>query len=1167
MYLKSLTLKGFKSFADKTTLLFGPDLSVVVGPNGSGKSNISDAVLWVLGTQSAKQLRGQAMEDVIFSGSNERNKVNMAEVTLTLDNSDHTLPIDYIEVAICRRMFRNGENEYLINGAPARLMDVQDILHDSGLGRDTHSIISQGKLDSVVTARPVERTELIEEAAGIAKHRRRKDRAEKKLAKMDENVKHLKTVLREVNRRVKPLEGQVDKATRAKELTARAQELDLALSVSTLHEQETKWNALKDEQLRAQAAQEVAEASVAEKKAYLDKLTAILEEKGLFTGDIEESKGRLAAQSEAMRAALRLLHEKGRTMVERLSDTRRRLSALALEKHDAKAALSELLAQKAESEGAYKAASEELQKLTEVAEEENARIQKVAESVARIEKDAQALKQEVDSAELALSKAIAAHASAEDNISLFTSRKSELEREVAHIEAELSENKTQLAKKVDAIKKEEHTLAQTEEKLEKIKARYETEMAQVDELFKTLTQLEATTKAIDQLKSEVLSEDASRPAIFKKLGAKKLLSYINAPKEHAELLDFYLAEHLNTYLVDAAKELAEKDGAKEEFSVFAKDLIRPLHHTPSVSATSLAEVVDKNMTDDGLYNLLLRAYVVETLEDALLGHAQCQEATFITKDLCMIKPNGLFVKGTKHTDAHGFVSQIAEGKKAQKELEKTKKQYAHAQEQSEKTKREIDELSAKARESETSLELLKAEQKMLNKDEARLEQTRERTQADLTRLLDQNAKAQADIDAFLKEKDEREKKRAAAEERYKQKENELTQGKKAYEALVSEGEKTKQHMGELKLTAAGLHERSLHFDTRKTEIEKQIDNMAKQDAALAQTASALEVLRRRIEPLHLTLEAFDTAQKVWIRRLNEQLVAVKNEHGSNTSSVSEAKQALQEAEAALIKAQADFQALDVQKARLEVEVQHAVERVRTVAEVPFEDAVATELLIPVEQAQEELEAARKELQEIGPINQVAQEEFEELKERQTTISEALAELKSAKRAVDSVLLSIEQKMQAAFTQTFEAVDKNFQEVFSLLFPGGKAHLVLTDEEDMQNAGLEIVAQPAGKRLPKLALMSGGEKSLTALAFLFAVYKTRTVPFYIFDEVEAALDDANLHKLLAAIQELKKTTQLIVITHQRATMEEADLLWGVSMGTDGVSKVISQRLQHTAERSE
>ena len=319
MYLKSLTLKGFKSFADRAHMVFEPGLTVIVGPNGSGKSNVSDAIRWVLGEQSAKQLRGAAMEDVVFAGSSARKPVGMAEVDLTLDNSDHVLPVDFEEVVVTRRMYRSGESEYLINGAPARLLDITDILHDTGLGKETHSIIGQGKLDSILASKPEERRALIEEAAGISKHKRRRERSLKRLESMESHLQRVLDVQKEVSRQLKPLERQVDKAKRASEISERARELRCILAVDDLRRLRARWDEVQRAERERSSERDVTNAVVAQRTQELDNLRLLLEEKGIFAGDLSEQRRRAQLVCEKLEGSLRLLDEKGRSMAQRTS--------------------------------------------------------------------------------------------------------------------------------------------------------------------------------------------------------------------------------------------------------------------------------------------------------------------------------------------------------------------------------------------------------------------------------------------------------------------------------------------------------------------------------------------------------------------------------------------------------------------------------------------------------------------------------------------------------------------------------------------------------------------------------------------------------------------------------------------------------------------------------
>ena len=740
MYLKSLTLKGFKSFADRAHMTFEPGLTVIVGPNGSGKSNVSDAILWVLGEQSAKQLRGQAMEDVIFSGSSARKPVGVAEVTLVLDNSDHVLPVDFNEVAITRRMYRSGESEYLINSSPCRLMDIQDILHDSGMGKDTHSIISQGKLDAILQSRPEERRSLIEEAAGISKHKRRKERALRKVASMDEHLTRARDINREITRQLRPLERQVDRARKHRELTARANELTQILAVDELRRLQASWSDLEIRGKEAEAASELARYRLSEKERELEKLQVMLEEKGLFVGDLGEQRRHMQDVVGRIGSDMRLLEEKGRNMVARRSS-----------------------------------------------------------QAAETDRDAQ-------------------------------------------------------------------------------------------------PQLEELASARDAASAEV-----------------------------------------------------------------------------------------------------------------------------------------------------------------------------------ERISRRVDEVS----------------------DE-------------LERVRVQDAEAAGKL-------------------------------------------------SDAKVRLAQATERTRSLSARAPELERRLEGLDRRIRATSQAARSLEVLRLRVDPLHDRYQALSERAMDWAARLRDQASIEEADSASLKRTIEDARGQVESARQDVERAAAAVNEAKVERGKLEVQVENAVSAITADGTTVLEEALALPAPSDRTACERELSELVRKINNLGPVNQVAFEEYERLRERADYISAQLADLEGARAALTKITAAIDRKMRASFISTFQKVDANFREVFEMLFPGGSAHLEMTDPDHPADTGIEVVAQPRGKRITKMMLMSGGEKSLTALALLFAVYRTRTVPFYVLDEVEAALDDSNLSKLIGAIDVLRRSTQLLVISHQRRTMEDADVLYGVSMQADGVSRVVSQRL--------
>lgn len=438
MYLKSLTLKGFKSFADRAHMTFEPGLTVIVGPNGSGKSNISDSILWVLGEQSAKQLRGQAMEDVIFSGSSARKPVGVAEVTLVLDNSDHMLPGSTLTRSPSPgRMYRSGESEYLINSSPCRLMDIQDILHDSGLGKDTHSIISQGKLDAILQSRPEERRALIEEAAGISKHKRRKERALKKIKSMDEHLMRARDINKEIARQLRPLERQVDRARKYKELSSRANELTQMLAVDELRSLQSQWNDLESRSKEGAAELELAQYRLGEKERELEKLQVMLEEKGLFVGDLGEQRRHMQDVVGRINSDMRLLEEKGHNMVSRLSDMRGQISSSEHQRRRVVEELEDARAQLEEVTGAHMQAQEDVDAAGPAAAELHERRVALDNQISQLTREQRDVQRVADNAALELAKVKDSLSNAEVEDNMYASRLEQIDEQLEEVMASL----------------------------------------------------------------------------------------------------------------------------------------------------------------------------------------------------------------------------------------------------------------------------------------------------------------------------------------------------------------------------------------------------------------------------------------------------------------------------------------------------------------------------------------------------------------------------------------------------------------------------------------------------------------------------------------------------------------------------------------------------------
>jgi chromosome segregation protein len=1186
VYLKSLTLKGFKSFADKTTMVYDPGLNVVVGPNGSGKSNISDAILWVLGEQSAKMLRGQAMEDVIFSGSSARSAVNMAEVTLTFDNSNHDLPVDFNEVAITRRMFRSGENQYLINGATCRLMDITDVLHDTGMGKDTHSIISQGKLDSVLSSKPEDRRELIEEAADISKHRHRKARSERRLKSMDENLRRAKDISREINRQLKPLERQVEKAQRAHEIQEKLKDLEQRLAVDELRELKARHEKLTSQVAEAEAASDLAQQRLADKDAELEKYRSLLEEKGVFVGDLDEQRRTLRDLIAQMDADMRLLNQKSQSMDARVAELSRSEDQAAHERREVADELARCREDLARARAQWDEANQQTSELEPQVKAAKQQRKELSAEVSRLESELSRAQREADQEMLAyarlrdqvegaraqenlfktrmgeISDALAVARERKDNAAL---KKDELTRALSDGEAAAAAAAAETLQLQNALKDARHAESGAREALAKGRANLSA-LESVDERAERTSPLVAS-----------LTKRHDVSALVK----KRLSDMIEAPEELEDLIERLLGDDLSALVVDDAHALASvanvalsmrntngrvallaqdaPQGGKAAEAVPAPDLgTIPAGATPLLGALTVApECVD------ALSALLGKFYVVESVEDALAARAENAHLSYVAKSGAIVLADGRTYIGTSSEAERGAL----ERKRTLRAMRAKIPELEHAYSQAQTATSAAEDALAAARDrgavAKGEVARLKGELSGVTSELARLEHDLASLAAEQKKIeqaLQESAEktkvAREGIDAHKAASDAAQERASEASEKLQELSSQRTRSSREESELEA-------RLSQLRLDLATARE-------RKNSLINREDDLARRSAALeaGQTSARdnlerLRIQRRRVAPLAAALSALRAAQSEWDIRLKDKASVIEADSASLKETIGEATRARSQAEERVESARARAAEVKVDVGRVEVQVENAL---RTLDEMGanLEEALLLPELADGEQAAADVAAYKRALSDIGPVNEVAMEQYSQLKSRADYINEQVEDLEEARGALSKITAAIERKMKKRFLVVFEQVNANFSDIFAMLFPGGKAHLEMTDPEHPSETGIEIVAQPQGKRITKMTLMSGGEKSLTALALLFAVYRTRTVPFYVFDEVEAALDYANLQRLLNAIEHLKDQTQLIVISHQRRTMEQADVLYGVSMQADGVSHVVSQRLDQSGK---
>ena len=1185
MYLKSLILKGFKSFADRSVLTLEPGITAIVGPNGSGKSNISDAVLWVLGERNAKNLRGQAMEDVIFAGSSARKSVGLAEVDLVLDNSDGTLPVDYSEVSITRRMYRSGESEYLINGSPARRMDVLDILHDSGLGTGTHSIISQGNLDSILQSKPEDRRALIEEAAGVLKHKQRKAKSARKLERMDQHLARVKDVAQEVERQLGPLARKAKRARTYQELTAQLSDMTVSLAVDDLRTLQRSWDQAVEREKALEAELEQKRQAISQAEQEAERVQELIRKQTADAGELSRLHRRASSAVERFDAATLLLHEKRRaaqTYVADLkvsleSDKARRAQALS-DKAEAQAQLAEAKAKKETADAEVARLSAEHARLTQEHRDAD-------KEMSRLEKDRRGAQTASEQAGRDLRRTREELAAGVAHAKLVEARQQELASQLDRAISEASEKDSALEKaRRELSGLEESERAAREKAGAAVNAREQARRA-LDEARDAASVLASQIKGLEQMERTTASSGPARSWLLDHAGE---VGGSPAPLSHAlrvaprseALVEHLLGPDVAALLVDElshsgaiARRLEAEGAAGEVVLVPRGGGSGPLPSRDAAAACGGRALVDDVECPQeaacAVEALLGDVVVCASLDEALSAHrSDASGVRFATESGEVVWPSGKVTIGRSVDEGREGVLARA------RRLEGLRSELAAAVEAKTAAEASLSDAEETLRTAQTdSLHLSQSLATARGAAEAAEAEARaaqgklsslKREQEDVERQRTDASKA---VDAARPTVEALEKRIVELDERVRSCDVSLAELREKLAPLRKQAAQARDELTQARLSAATLAERQTYtariVDARARELAE-LERADEQARASLVRKSAAE--HRAVPLLALMEELADSARRR-ARSLEERASLAQDSSSGLHNQANEARAKARGAHDAFDEANSRMGQVRVDKGRLEVQVDAAVNAIVHDCGMPLEKALALPELEDRASLEGEAFKLRRRIANMGTINPDAAQEYDQLKARYDYLAAQLDDLETARRSLAKIVRVIDARMKDDFIRTFETVDANFREIFSVLFPGGSAQLSLVDPDDLENTGVEVAAQPRGKRITKMMLMSGGEKSLTALALLFAVYRTRATPFYILDEVEAALDDTNLRRLTAYLNSLRDTTQLIMITHQRRTMEMADVLFGVSMQSDGVTKVVSQRLEHALQHAE
>ncbi|MEV7018484.1 chromosome segregation protein SMC [Streptomyces sp. NPDC093991] len=1185
MHLKALTLRGFKSFASATTLRFEPGITCVVGPNGSGKSNVVDALSWVMGEQGAKSLRGGKMEDVIFAGTTGRPPLGRAEVSLTIDNSDGALPIEYSEVTITRTMFRNGGSEYQINGDTCRLLDIQDLLSDSGIGREMHVIVGQGQLDSVLHADPTGRRAFIEEAAGVLKHRKRKEKALRKLDAMQANLARVQDLTDELRRQLKPLGRQAAVARRAAVIQADLRDARLRLLADDLVKLR--------EALQAEIADEAAlkqrkEAAEAELRKALQREALLEDEVRRLTPRLRNAQQtwyELSQLAERVRGTVSLADARVQSATSAPPEERRGRDPEDMEREAAR-----IREQEAELEAALEAAERALEDTVahraelerELAQEER-RLKDVARAIADRREGLARLKGQVGAAR---SRAAAAQAEIER---LAAARDEAQQRAVA-----AQEEYESLRAEVDGLDAGDAELAERHEDAKRRLAEAEAALTAAREAVTAAERKRAATQARHEALALGLRRKDGTGAL---LEAKDRLDGLLGPA--AELLTVTpghetalaaafgaaadaLAVASPSAAADAIRLLRKQDAGRAALLLAGAPEPAPDELDPLPVGRHAAGLVD-GPADllPAVRRLLHGVVVVSTLEDAEeLVHAR-PGLTAVTSEGDLL--GGHFAHGGS-AGAPSLLEVQASVDEAAAELEELAvrcEELAEAQEAAAARRREcaalVEELGERRRAADREKSAVAQQLGRLAGQARGAAGEAERAGAAAERAQEAFDKALADVEElagrletaeempFEEEPDTSVRDRLAADgANARQTEMEARLQVRTHEERVKG---LAGRADSLDRAARAEREARARAEQRRARLRHEAGVAAAVAAGARQLLAHVEVSLARAAEERTAAEAAKARREEELARARTEGRDLKAELDKLTDSVHRGE--VLGAEKRLRMEQLEAKALEelgVEPAGLVAEYgPHQLVPPSPPAEgeeLPEDPEHPRNRPRPFVRAEQEkrLRTAERAYQQLGKVNPLALEEFAALEERHQFLSEQLEDLKKTRADLLQVVKEVDERVEQVFTEAYRDTAREFEGVFSRLFPGGEGRLVLTDPDNMLTTGVDVEARPPGKKVKRLSLLSGGERSLTAVALLVSIFKARPSPFYVMDEVEAALDDTNLQRLIRIMQELQETSQLIVITHQKRTMEVADVLYGVSMQGDGVSKVISQRLR-------
>jgi chromosome segregation protein len=1180
LFLKRLDVVGFKSFAERISVEFVPGVTAVVGPNGSGKSNITDSIRWVLGEQSAKSLRGAKMEDIIFAGSDSRKSLNFAEVTLTLDNEDQSLPLDYNEVSVTRRVYRSGDSEYLINKQNCRLKDIVDLFMDSGLGREAFSIISQGRVEEILNSKPEDRRTIFEEAAGVLKYKSRKKKAESKLFETQENLNRVTDIIHELEGQVEPLKIQAAIAKDYLQQKEELEQIEVALTAFEIEDLHGRWEQL-SRQLEQHKEDEIKQsAGLQKKEAEIEKMRDQLAALDESVSDLQNVLLHASEELEKLEGRREVLKERKKNASQNKGQLEKNIEELT-------SSIELLENQKAEYEQSVSVLAGEAAALQKVLQQKQEQLKLYSEDVEHT----------IDSIKSDYIEVLNEQAGAknekiyiEQQLQQQAAKGSRLDNDndrFVSVRDEINERKAEIEKKVASTQQELEEQARIffdeQRKLESLRNNYEKQEKTLYQAYQYLQQAKSKKEMLEEMEEDYSGFFQGVKEVLKARDTRlqgiegAIAELIQVPKQYETAIETALGGAMQHIVVQneenaraAIQFLKQKSFGRATFlpmsiikgKYLASSQLALLSGNNAYIGTAAELIQFDQKYAEVVKSLLGNVVIARDLKGANEIAKMLQyRSRIVTLDGDVVNPGGSMTGGAVKQKSSSLLSRKGE-------LEDLTKKLADMEEKTSLLETKVKSLKADTQASEARLEELRKageelrfkqqglkgdlrevelEQKNINErlsvydsEKTQLDTDKEKLESRLVELDGLLAKYRENLLKFDKEI-----------ERLTELKNSNSTSK---DTLVSE-------ISDLKISLASKRAQLSHV---KEKFDSAVNQAEEQSRKLDILKEDLSLLSSEMTDSSSGETQLEEAAKRKLQDKNETLKLIssrRNERMELQNKLEDQELESKELRRLLKGINEVLKDEEVKLNRLDVELDNKLAHLREEYLLSYEAAKEQyPLTIPADEARRKVKLIKMSIEELGTVNLGSIEEYERVSERYEFLLEQKNDLQEAKDTLFLVIEEMDHEMKKRFEQTFTAIRSHFESVFQALFGGGRADLRLTQPDDLLNTGVEIVAQPPGKKLQNLGLLSGGERALTAIALLFSILKVRPVPFCILDEVEAALDEANVYRFAQYLKKYREETQFIVITHRKGTMEEADVLYGVTMQESGVSKLVSVRLE-------